>query len=139
MNKHALRILCLLVAVTPVVCMAQSSPLLDLARTLSPGGNTVGGPGIFSFQPNQRVNVVDLSSTPDSVCASVLLLSGTVDVSLLLEDETVLESSIANATAGPGGVTTGATACANGAELVQVKCSSTSTEPCRGAWRVDKK
>lgn len=119
--------------------MAQSSPLLDLARTLSPGGNTIGGPGIFSFQPNQRVNVVDLSSTPDSVCASVLLLSGTVDVSLLLEDETVLESSIANATAGPGGVTTGATACANGAELVQVKCSSTSTEPCRGAWRVDKK
>lgn len=140
MKTYAAQILFLFVAATPVASMAQSAnPLLDLARTLSPGGNTIGGPGIFSFQPNQGVNVMDLSSTADSICASVLLLSGRVDVSLLLEDETVIESSTANATPGVGGVTSGATACANGAQLVEVRCSSTSTEPCRGVWRVDKK
>ena len=68
-----------------------------------------------------------------------LAISGRVDVNVKDGAEVVLEGSVANATPGPGGITAGATACANNVALVEVRCSSSSTEPCRGAWRVDKK
>ena len=118
---------------------AQSAQVLEAGRTLAAGGNTIGGPGLFSFQPNQRVNVMDLSSVADSVCATVLAVSGTVDINLKDSANVVIESSIANATPGVGGVTAGATACASNVALVEVLCASTSTEDCKGAWRVDKK
>jgi hypothetical protein len=117
---------------------AKDLTLLNAAKVLVPGGNTIGGPGVFEFQPNQSVNVMDLSTAAASVCGSVFAISGTVEINLR-DSSTVLEGSIANATPGPGGVTAGATACANGVELVEVKCSGTSTQPCKGAWRVDKK
>lgn len=119
---------------------AQNINLSDTARLLAPGGNTIGGPGVFNFGANQGNNVVDLSSVPDSVCASILLISGTADVILLDAAGVSIEASGAVATQGsPGGITAGATACASNVGLVEVKCSGTSTEPCKGAWRVDKK
>jgi hypothetical protein len=117
----------------------QNLTLADVPKVLSPGGNTIGGPGVFVFQPNQRVNVLDMSGSTTGACASVLLISGTVDISVKDGAEVVLEGSIANATPGVGGITAGATACANNVALVEVRCSSSSTEVCRGAWRVDKK
>jgi hypothetical protein len=119
--------------------LAQSQQVLDAGRTLTAGGNTIGGPGLFSFSPNQGVNVMDLSGAADSVCATVLAVSGTIEINVRDPADTVLEGSIANATPGPGGVSAGATACANNVGLVEVHCSSTSTEDCKGAWRVDKK
>ena len=142
MRKYMFSLICLLGALAMAAPSANAQALqnlLEIARALSPGGNTIGGPGIFAFQPNQRVNVVDLSSSPDSVCASVLIVSGTVDILVKDAAGTVIEGSIANATPGPGGITAGATACADGVGLVEVLCSSNSTEPCRGAWRADKK
>lgn len=118
---------------------AQGAQPLEAAKTLAPGGNTIGGPGLFSFQPNQGVNVMDLSGAADSVCATVLAISGTVEINVKDPADAVLEGSIANATPGVGGVTAGATACANNVGLVEVRCSGTSTEDCKGAWRVDKK
>jgi hypothetical protein len=118
---------------------AQGAQALEAVRALAAGGNTIGGPGLFSFGPNQGVNVMDLSGAADSVCATVLALSGTVDINVKDPADAVLEGSVANATPGVGGVTAGATACANNVGLVEVRCNASSTEDCKGAWRVDKK
>ncbi|MGD9535875.1 MAG: hypothetical protein AB7P52_02310 [Alphaproteobacteria bacterium] len=119
--------------------VAQKIDLSDTASLLAPGGHTIGGPGVFDFQPNQSINVAGLSGTADSICASVLVISGTVEISVLDAAGTTLETGIANATPGPGGLSAGATACADNVGLVEVKCSATSTEACKGAWRVDEK
>src|SRR6185369_2214451 len=107
---------------------AKDLTLLDVVKVLSPGGNTIGGPGVFQFQSNQGVNVMDLSGAADSVCGSVLVISGTVEINLKDSSDVQLEGSIANATPGPGGVTAGATACANNVGHVEVRCSGTSTQ-----------
>jgi hypothetical protein len=137
------RLLCPLLYLLAVVLFApsvsaQSPALLDAAKLLSPGGSTIGGPGLFNFQPSQGVNVMDLSGVADRVCATVLVIFGTAEINLKDSAGGVIEGSIANATPGPGGVTAGATACANSVGLVEVRCSSTSTEACQGAWRADK-
>ena len=119
--------------------VAQKVNLTDTASLLAPGGNTIGGPGVFDFQPNQGNNVADLSGAADSICASVLAISGTVEISVLDAAGLNLETGIATATPGPGGLSAGATACADNVGLVEVKCGATSTEACKGAWRVDKK
>jgi len=119
--------------------VAQSVNLAESASLLAPGGNTIGGPGVFNFQPNQSNNVADLSGTADDVCASVLGISGTIEISVLDAAGSVLETGVAIATPGVGGLSAGATACADNVGLVEVKCSANSTEPCKGAWRVDKK
>ncbi len=118
---------------------AQSAQLVEAARILAPGGRTMGGPGLFSFAPNQGVNVMDLSGVADEVCASVLAITGTAEINLQDPAGAVLEGSIANATPGVGGVTAGAAACASNVGLVEVRCSANSTEDCKGVWRVDKK
>jgi len=112
---------------------------VDTARVLAAGGSTIGGPGLFSFQKNQGVNVMDLSSVPDDVCASVLVVSGTAEINLKDPADVMLESSTANATPGVGGRPAGAAACASNVGLVEVRCSASSTEDCKGAWRVDRK
>ena len=140
MRKYAMILFCLLTTVLLApTAFAQNLKLLDAGRLLTPGGNTIGGPGLFNFQPNQRVNVMGLSTSPASVCASILLISGTVDILVKDAADVVVEGSIANATPGPGGITAGATACGDNIGLVEVLCSASSSEPCRGAWRVDKK
>lgn len=118
---------------------AQAPTLLDAVRALSPGGNTVAGPGIFVFQPNQSVNVVDLSTANMNLCASILVVSGKADINVKDSGGATLQGSVANATPGVGGIFAGATACADAVGLVEVKCNSTSTEVCQGAWRADKK
>jgi hypothetical protein len=118
---------------------AQGAQALEAVRALAAGGNTIGGPGLFSFGPSQGVNVMDLSSAPDTVCATVLAVAGTVDITVKDPADAALEGSVANATPGVGGVTAGATACASNVGLVEVRCNAASTEDCKGAWRVDKK
>jgi hypothetical protein len=140
MRKYVCMLLCLVDAALFVPSVsAKDLTLVDAVKALSPGGNTIGGPGVFQFQPNQGVNVMDLSGAADSVCGSVLVISGTVEINLKDSSDVQLDSSIANATPGPGGVTAGATACANSVGLIEVRCSGTSTQACKGAWRVDKK
>src|SRR5262249_12324544 len=114
MRKYLCLLLCLVdVALFVPRVSAKDLTLLEVVKLLAPGGNTIGGPGLFQFQPNQSVNVMDLSSSVDSVCATVLVSSGTVDINVKDSAGLVLEGSVANATPGPGGVTAGATACAN--------------------------
>jgi hypothetical protein len=81
---------------------------------------------------------MDLSGVANSVCATVLVIFGTAEINLEDSGGGVLEGSVANATPGPGGVNAGATACVNSVGLVEVRCSSTSTEPAkaRGEWTV---
>ena len=127
-------------AVAAEGAQAQQINLSDAARLLAPGGNTIAGPGVFNMDVNQGTNVVDLSTVPDTICASVLALSGTVEITLLDAASVSLESATALATqGGAGGLFAGATACAANTGHVSVKCAATSTEPCKGAWRADRK
>src|SRR5262247_1180358 len=98
MRKYFCMLLCLVDAALLVPSVsAKDLTLLDVVKVLAPGGNTIGGPGVFQFQANQGVNVMDLSGAVDTVCASVLAVSGTVEINVKDAAGLVLEGSIANA------------------------------------------
>lgn len=141
MKKRTLMSSCFILTmlIAPAASAAPQTTVFDAAQALSPGGNTIGGPGVFSFQPNQRVNVMDLSSSPASLCASILVIEGHVDILVKDPADVVIEGSIADVTSGLGGLTAGATACGDNVGLVEVLCSATAPDVCKGAWRVDKK
>ena len=82
---------------------------------------------------------MDLSTAPASVCASILVIEGRIDILVKDPANVVIEGSIADVTPGPGAITAGATACGDNVGLVEVLCSATAPASCRGAWRVDKK